>query len=82
VFEDGTEIIEEWDGRSSAILLRYTRPARVISADVDPERHVLLDLNLLNNSRTTRPSDLPAWSFATRLGLILQSAIQLLALVG
>jgi len=82
VFEDGKEVIEEWDGRSSSMLLRYTRPARVISAEVDPERRVLLDLNLLNNSRTTRPSNLPAWSFAARLGLILQSAVQLLAVAG
>jgi hypothetical protein len=78
-FEDGSELIEQWDGRSASVVLHYTRSARAVSAEVDPERVVLLDLNLINNSRTTRPSDLPAWSVATRLALVLQTTIQLLA---
>jgi len=79
-FEDGQELLEEWDGRSSSVVLRYRRGARVLSAEVDPERVVLLDLNLINNSRTARPSDIPAWSVATRLALMLQTVIQLLSL--
>ena len=80
-FEDGSEFIEEWDGRSTSVKLHYTRTSRVRSAEVDPESVILLDLNMINNSRTTTPSELPAWSFSTRLALVLQTIIQLVGIV-
>ena len=80
-FEDGSELIEEWDGRSTNIVLRYTRTSRVLSAEVDPASVILLDMNRINNSRTTTPSALPAWSFSTRLALVLQTIIQLVGIV-
>jgi hypothetical protein len=54
-FEDGSETWERWDGRDRWRVLRYTRPVRAVSAEVDPDRVLLLDIDRTNNSMTLRP---------------------------
>jgi len=48
-FSHDTEIIEKWDGIERYKVFEYNQPARVISAEIDPERKILLDVNPLNN---------------------------------
>jgi hypothetical protein len=52
-FDDGKEILEKWDGRQRFIVYKYERPAKVVSAEVDPWRKVWLDSNFMNNGKTT-----------------------------
>ncbi len=52
VFDDGEVIREHWDGQELWQKYRYTRPAKLVSATVDPEGQVLLDVNFTNNSAT------------------------------
>jgi hypothetical protein len=54
-FSDGHQERERWDGRARWQSFSYDRPARVVSAQVDPERVLLLDTNFTNNSRTVAP---------------------------
>jgi hypothetical protein len=54
-FEDGTHVRERWDGVARWHVLRYLRPARAVSAEVDPDRILLLDVSYTNNSRTLAP---------------------------
>jgi hypothetical protein len=64
-FADGTEVRERWDGRERWKPYTYTRPAKAVSAVVDPGRVLLLDVNTTNNSRTLAPEAGPAakkWS--------------------
>jgi hypothetical protein len=64
-FADGTEVRERWDGRGRWKPYTYTRPAKAVSAVVDPGRVLLLDVNTTNNSRTLAPEAGPAakkWS--------------------
>jgi aminopeptidase N len=49
-FEDGKKIVEHWDGQDRWVRYRYDRPAKIVSAEVDPDHKVQLDLNLFNNS--------------------------------
>jgi hypothetical protein len=49
-FDDGKSLIEHWDGRDRWIRYQYDRPAQIVSAEIDPENRVQLDLNLFNNS--------------------------------
>ena len=42
-------------GSSGACVYTYERSARAVSAQVDPERVLLLDVNYTNNSRTLQP---------------------------
>jgi hypothetical protein len=54
-FADGTEARERWDGAGRWTKFRWERPARAASAEVDPRRVLLLDVDLTNNSRTLEP---------------------------
>jgi hypothetical protein len=54
-FDDGTTIDESWDGRAPWRAYRYTKPARIVTVEVDPDRVLLLDLNYTNNSWSARP---------------------------
>jgi hypothetical protein len=54
-FEDGERVNERWDGQGRWTLYTYERRVRALSAEVDPERVLLLDVNRTNNSRTLKP---------------------------
>jgi hypothetical protein len=54
-FRDGERITEHWDGRDRWKLYTYERPAAARSAQVDPSRTLLLDVDYTNNSRTLDP---------------------------
>jgi hypothetical protein len=55
VFEDGHEVTDVWDGRAAEKVFRYESPTRAVSAMVDPDRVLLLDLRQTNNAVTLSP---------------------------
>jgi hypothetical protein len=55
VFADGQDRTDWWDGRDQRRTFSYRSPAAVVSATIDPERVLLLDLEQTNNSRTLTP---------------------------
>jgi hypothetical protein len=55
VFADGQDRTDWWDGRDERRTFRYRSPARAVSATIDPDRVLLLDLDRTNNSRTLTP---------------------------
>jgi hypothetical protein len=55
IFENGDQVREKWDGVERWRVFTYDRTARVQSAQVDPERVLLLDVNYTNNSRALQP---------------------------
>lgn len=62
-FEDGARAVEHWDGRDTRKTFAYRGPSRAVSATIDPDRALLLDVNQTNNSRTLAP---PTATAATR----------------
>jgi len=52
VFENGDKVREQWDGQELWKKYKYTRPSRLISATVDPDHKIVLDVNYTNNSKT------------------------------
>ena len=65
-FADGSQKREHWDGRGRWIRYTYDGP-RAVSAQVDPDRVLLLDVNYTNNSYSLTPATGRAatkWSFA------------------
>jgi hypothetical protein len=60
VFDDGTRIRERWNGVDRWTKFTYTRNAKIISAEIDPDHTVLLDSNFFNNSYTTVSNPIPA----------------------
>jgi hypothetical protein len=55
-FRDGERVTEHWDGRDRWKLYRYDRASQALSAEVDPNRVLLLDVNVTNNSKTLQPA--------------------------
>ena len=54
-FRNGEKITERWDGRERRAIYIYERSSQAVSAQVDPERHLLLDVNYTNNSAALEP---------------------------
>lgn len=54
-FANGEQVNQEWSGRERWKLYSFERHSRAVSAEVDPRRVLLLDINYTNNSRTLAP---------------------------
>ena len=55
-FDDGERVTEHWDGAERWRMYTYERPSSVLSAEVDPDHVLLLDVDYTNNSKTLQPS--------------------------
>ena len=65
VFENNQEVRWQWDGRDRWKMFEVDRPVRASSAQVDPDRVLLLDVNYTNNTRSLAPKTAAAtrkWS--------------------
>lgn len=58
VFDNGETLREQWDGRSYWKKFRYFKPARLVSATVDPDQIWVIDSNLTNNSKAVAPASI------------------------
>jgi hypothetical protein len=54
-FDNGQKVREQWDGKERWIMYEYEKPEKLVSATVDPDNKVPLDVNICNNSRTLEP---------------------------
>jgi hypothetical protein len=66
-FANGERVTERWDGKDRWKQYVYDRGAPIVSAQVDPERVLLLDVNYTNNSKTLAPRGAAAaakWSWS------------------
>jgi hypothetical protein len=64
-FDDGHEVREEWDGSGKTTQFRYR--GKVVWAAVDPDGKIPLDVNLINNVRSTRPPGGAVWKYAVKV---------------
>jgi hypothetical protein len=64
-FADGAVHEEAWDGRARWARWTLRSPARLVSAEIDPERRLALDFDRLNDSRTVAPRYGPVAAFVT-----------------
>jgi hypothetical protein len=75
-FGDGQRVRERWDGRDRWKLYTYERAARAVSAQVDPDRVLQLDVNYTNNSRSLAPkTDRAATKWALKWMVWLQDLL-------
>ena len=59
-FKNGEKVREPWNGRDRWKAFTYERAIPAVSAVVDPDRVLLLDVNRTNNGYTTSPQAGPA----------------------
>jgi len=81
-FENGEEVVEAWDGRDRYKEFSYVRADKVVWAAVDPDQTLVVDINILNNSKTTRPETFPIRKHVIKMLFWLQNALQFAALGG
>ena len=76
-FSDGESVRDAWDGRDSARVFEYRSRSRAVSAEVDPDRVLLLDLNRGNNGVTldSGPARTAATRWAARWMIWLEDAL-------
>ena len=55
-FENGEQARVKWDGRPRWQQFTFDRPSKAVSAQVDPERILVLDTYVTNNSQTLAPA--------------------------
>ena len=76
VFEDGSEVLEPWDGEYRWKLFVHEGTVKLDYAVIDPERILLLDLNYTNNSKRIEPLDrLPSRKWGSKWMIWLQDLI-------
>jgi len=67
VFEDGEKLREKWDGLELWKKFKYIKPVKVVSATVDPDHKIPLDVNITNNSKTLGRQSLGVNKLGVRL---------------
>ena len=77
VFDDGTRLRELWDGVDRWTRFTYTRNAKVVAVELDPDHLIPLDKDLFNNSFTTQADPVPARKLTSIWVAIQQLAAQL-----
>ena len=79
-FTNDEELIKTWDGRSRSKEFVFERPEKIEWAQIDPGNKIMIDINLMNNGRTTKPEKLTFWKYATKFLFTLQNAMQIFSL--
>ncbi|MBI5477078.1 MAG: M1 family metallopeptidase [Ignavibacteriales bacterium] len=67
VFENGEKIREHWDGKELWIKYRYTKNSKLVSATVDPDHKIPLDINYSNNGKTLEAQTLSVTKLSARI---------------
>jgi len=77
VFSSGQEQSQMWDGRGRWAELRFEGDSPLDHVVIDPDRILLLDVNLTNNSRTFEPSRAGVLRWMNRVLAAVQNALLL-----
>jgi hypothetical protein len=70
---------ESWDGADRWTRFTYTRKAKIVSVELDPDHLVPLDRDLFNNSITDRIDKVPAHKLVAIWEVLQQMAAQVAA---
>ena len=81
-FENGEEKWENWDGKDRYIVYEYESENKVISAEVDPNRKIWLDVNFLNNGKTVKANKAAIFKYSTRYLFWMQNLLHYITIFG
>jgi len=71
-FKNGSEVLENWDGKSRFRDFAYSGRGSIEWVKIDPEYKILMDVNFINNSMTLAPDRVPVRRIASKLTTILE----------
>ena len=81
-FSDGHIESGTWDGRDRVQVQRFTRPAKVVRAAIDPQNLVPLDIDRFNNSKRIEGNQLVKNKYTLKVFFWMQSFLQLISTLG
>lgn len=81
-FDDGTEILDSWDGQYRWKKFTYRTPSRIIGAVVDPDFKLVSDVNRTNNSRAVKSNRVAAYKWTSKWLAWFQHALEFFSLFG
>jgi hypothetical protein len=80
-FADGSSETVRWDGNEAWRKFSWTRPARAVSAELDPQRLHYLDVSKLDDSRTLEPNAAASRRWGMEVAAFFEYLITLIATV-
>ncbi|MFT4257791.1 MAG: M1 family metallopeptidase [Pseudoxanthomonas sp.] len=80
-FADGSSETVRFAGDEPWRRFSWVKPARAVSAQLDPQRQIYLDDDKLDDSRTLKADGSPAWRWASAFGALLKTFLALLVSV-
>ncbi len=78
-FADGSRQRFVWDGVSGSTTFEISDGRVVVSAEIDPDNRLPIDLDLNNNSMTLKPDHTPLLAYTARITAWLQNLFQTVA---
>lgn len=78
-FEDGSQQTLHWSGEEGKKVFEFTGGPKVVSAQIDPQHKIGLDVDLNNNSLTLQPDTTAPWKYAAKTIFWIQNLFQTLS---
>jgi hypothetical protein len=78
-FEDGSTKTLQWSGEEGLKTFEILGKTKVVSAQIDPNHKISLDLDLNNNSLTLKPATISMWKYAAKVIFWVQNLFQILS---
>jgi hypothetical protein len=79
-FDNNEEVMESWDGKSRFKDYSYTGNRKIQWVKIDPEFKIRMDINYINNSKTSDPDRIPVRRLTNKLMSIMQFFISFISL--
>ena len=80
-FDDGSEVLETWNGEETIYYFFYKGTKQIVCAEVDPQHKLFLDKNFINNSFTTKPNPTGVRKYVNEFLFWMQNAMEGLAVL-
>lgn len=77
-FADGSHQQLKWNDDRRWARFEFTGPSKVVSAELDPQRHIYLDADKLNDSRSTKPNGAASRRWSADFAALVQAFYSLL----
>ena len=78
-FEDGSSKTLYWSGEEGKKVFEFAGASKVLSAQIDPQHKIGLDVDLNNNSLTLQPDKTAPWKYAAKAIFWIQNLFQTLS---
>lgn len=75
-FENGTSVVEKWNGAERSKTFTYKGELKIVSAKVDYLDKITIDINRNNNSLTLKPDNRPIYKWTVKFMFFIQNILQ------